>query len=72
MKNNNVTVGSPWMSYRQAAAYLGVSVGSLRNWVASGRISAARNGGVVRFHRETLDAWLQRGNGDMPMGTDKR
>jgi excisionase family DNA binding protein len=52
---------SPWLKPSQAAIYLGVSLGTLRNWTSMQYIPFARRGRVVRFHTRELDAWLARG-----------
>ncbi len=54
-------IESPWLNPTEAAAYLGIALGTLRNWVSQRYIPFARRGRVVRFHREKLDAWLRRG-----------
>jgi excisionase family DNA binding protein len=54
-------IASPWLNPEQAAAYLGVALGTLRNWVSAKYIPHVKRGRVVRFHREKLDAWLRRG-----------
>jgi len=54
-------IDSPWMTYQAAAAYLHVSVGTLRNWVSARYVPFARRGRVVRFHRDKLDRWLRQG-----------
>jgi excisionase family DNA binding protein len=59
--NSSQTTESPWLPPEQAAAYLGVALGTLRNWVSMRYVPFARRGRVVRFHREKLDAWLRRG-----------
>lgn len=56
-------VQSPWLNYVDAAAYLGVAVGTVRNWVSARSIPFVRRGGVVRFHRADLDAWLRQEDG---------
>ncbi len=61
---------SPWFSYERAAAYLGIEVGTLRNWVSAGRIPFVRRGRVVRFHRGDLDRWLRQGECVTTEGTD--
>ena len=62
MINDNTSyVQSPWLSYTSAAQYLGVAVGTLRNWVCARRVPFVRRGRVVRFRRESLDDWLQSG-----------
>ena len=53
------TSPSPWLRPYAAAAYLGVALGTLRNWTSTGHVPFARRGRVVRYHREELDAWLR-------------
>ena len=52
---------TPWMTPEQAAEYLGIAVGTLRNWTSARYIPFARRGRVVRYHREQLDLWLSKG-----------
>jgi excisionase family DNA binding protein len=52
------TVPSPWLRPEDAADYLGVSLGTLRNWTSARYIPFARRGRVVRYHRHSLDDWL--------------
>jgi excisionase family DNA binding protein len=56
-----VPVDSPWMTPAQAAAYLGVALGTLRNWTSAKFVPFARRGRCVRYHRGVLDRWLSRG-----------
>lgn len=54
--------GSPWMTTDQAAAYLSVSPGTLRNWRVDGQGPRANTvGRIVRYHRDDLDAFLREG-----------
>lgn len=56
------TFTSPWMTTDQAANYLRVSGGTLRNWRSQGSGPTYRNvGRVVRYHREDLDAFMTDG-----------
>jgi hypothetical protein len=53
-----------WGIYRAAeapVAYLGASVGTLRNWTSERYAPLARRGRAVRYHVEGLDLWLTRG-----------
>ena len=53
---------SPWLTTEQAAAYLSMSAGTLRNWRMNGqgpRYSVV--GRIVRYHRDQLDAFLLAG-----------
>ncbi|MCC5957697.1 MAG: helix-turn-helix domain-containing protein [Natronohydrobacter sp.] len=53
---------SPWMTTEQAAAYLSVSPGTMRNWRTAGAGPRYRTvGRIVRYHREDLDAFLTAG-----------
>ncbi len=47
-----------WLSTEQAAEYLGISVGSLRNRVACGEIPRRKLGRLNRYLRSELDALL--------------
>ena len=49
---------TPWMTIRQLAGYLSVSVGTVRNWVSRRYVPFARRGRVVRFNRQQIDQWL--------------
>ena len=56
------TPTSPWLTTEQAASYLSVSGGTLRNWRSSGAGPRYRTvGRIVRYHRDDLDAFLMEG-----------
>lgn len=61
MKEQVTKPDSPWLTPLQAAEYLGIALGTLRNWVSQRYVPFARRGRVVRFHREHLDRWMMRG-----------
>lgn len=49
-------------SVREAAAYLGISVGTLRVWCQKHRLAYYKlNGSRVRFYQSDLDAFLAKG-----------
>lgn len=53
-----------WLSIREAASYLGMSVGFLRKAVRLRRVPFARVGSKsLRFRRADLDRWLESGSG---------
>jgi excisionase family DNA binding protein len=54
---------TPWMMPAEAAAYLGISLGTLRNWTSQRTIPFAKRGRVVRYQRKALDHWLVTGTG---------
>lgn len=52
---------SPWLKPCEAAAYLGISLGTLRNWTSARYVPFAKRGRVVRYNQLALDRWLQKG-----------
>lgn len=46
------------MSYKEAARFLKITEGTLRNWVSKGRIKPHKVGKHVLFIREELEAWI--------------
>jgi excisionase family DNA binding protein len=56
-----VKTASPWMGPEEAAAYLGIALGTLRNWTSAKFVPHCKRGRVVRYHREAIDKWLSRG-----------
>jgi excisionase family DNA binding protein len=51
------TVDTPWLTFREATAYLKVTEPTLRRYVADGTVQAHRIGRVtLRFSRRDLDA----------------
>lgn len=51
---------SPWMTIREAAKHIGMSIGFLRKCVRQRRVPFARIGTkALRFRREDLDRWMQ-------------
>lgn len=51
---------SPWLDTDAAAAYLGSTAGTLKNWRASGKGPRYRviQSKLVRYHRDELDAFV--------------
>jgi excisionase family DNA binding protein len=52
---------SPWMPPEEAARYMSIAVGTLRNWTSARFVPFVKRGGIVRYHRPTIDRWLARG-----------
>lgn len=50
--------GEPWMSKRQAAAYLGVTVRCMTNWQRDLGLPFRRVGGINLYRRSELDVWV--------------
>jgi excisionase family DNA binding protein len=52
---------SPWMTPQETAAYLNVSLGTVRNWTSARFIPFSKRGGIVRYHKQAIDKWLAQG-----------
>lgn len=61
MSTQNHVPPTPWYPYAEAAEYLCLSIGTLRNLVSQKRIPFSKRGRIVRFRRDELDAWLTSG-----------
>ena len=46
------------MNYKEAAEFLKITEGTLRNWVSKGRIAPHKVGKHVLFFREELETWI--------------
>jgi excisionase family DNA binding protein len=51
---------SPWMTVDEAADYLRWAVKRIRNLTSAREIPHRKQGGRVLYHRDELDAWLDR------------
>lgn len=54
------------MNYKEAAGFLKITEGTLRNWVSKGRIKPHKVGKHVLFFREELETWI---TGQTPVTT---
>lgn len=59
--SRGVDVPSPWLTQREAASYLKLAVGTIRNLTSAHALPFARRGRIVRYRRDALDAWLVKG-----------
>ena len=56
-QHKNASVG-PLLSVEEAATYLGVSQGTLRNWLSMRRIDYVKVGRLTKLSRDTLDRYI--------------
>ena len=49
---------TPWLSMKQAMAYLGTSRETLQRFAKNGSLPHGRVGSTFKFRREDLDAWV--------------
>ena len=50
---------SPWLTRKQAAQYLQISLPTLSRLLREGRLEVHKEGRIVRIHRDDIDAWLR-------------
>jgi excisionase family DNA binding protein len=55
-------MGSPYLTYGQAAAYCNVERTTLYRAMKASRLKASGPGSAVRFHRDELDRWMDSRN----------
>jgi len=60
-ESEHACVQSPWLTPQEAAHYLRIALGTLRNLTSQRRVPFARRGRIVRYRRDLLDAWLANG-----------
>ena len=56
--NGVTSTPSPWLKPADAAAHLGIALGTLRNWTSMRFVPHVKRRGIVRYHRDELDRWL--------------
>ena len=56
-----IPTGTPFLTARQAACYLQVSVGQLYNLVSQRRLPVYKSTARLRIHKKDLDDFLQAG-----------
>ena len=55
-------INNKWINIDEAADYLGVKVGTIRDWIRKGKgIPAHKIGKQWKFKKEELDQWVQSG-----------
>lgn len=65
----NKTIERRWLKISEAAAYLGISIGGLRNSIAKGLLPASKTPGIgLRLDKHKLDALLEENESQVLMG----
>lgn len=54
----NTYNAEPWIGTKEIAEHLGVTVVTLRKWIASGKIPCHRVGKLWKFKASEVDAWV--------------
>lgn len=58
MQDNNI---DSWIGINEAAAYLGVTKDTIRNWIKKSDMPAHKIGKLWKFKRSELDVWVKSG-----------
>ena len=48
-----------YMNHLQLAEYLGVQPSTIRTWTRDNKLPFTRMGGLVRYSRRAIDAWME-------------
>ncbi|MDP8212616.1 MAG: helix-turn-helix domain-containing protein [Candidatus Zapsychrus exili] len=51
-----------FLSAKEVAVYLGLSIGAIRKWIRTGQIPFSRMNGSIRFDVERINVWAQKNN----------
>jgi len=55
------SLNSPYLNKQQACDYLGISNNTLDSWIQKG-LPSIKIGKTIRFHKESIDRWLNSNN----------
>ena len=58
--------GSPWLTGKQAAGYLGCSISRVRTLTLTGELPHHRDGRRPLYHRDELDEYVRSGGASLP------
>lgn len=51
-------ITEPWVSTKDIAKHLGITVVTVRKWIANGKIPCHRVGKLWKFKASEVDAWI--------------
>lgn len=55
------TLSFPYLNKQQTCDYLGISNNTLDSWIQRG-LPSIKIGKTIRFHKDTIDSWLNSNN----------
>lgn len=59
MSDSNIN--EPWVSTKEIAEHLGVTMETVRKWIKSSTIPCSRMGKLWKFKKSEVDAWVKSG-----------
>lgn len=60
--SENTYSAEPWIGTKEIAEHLGVTVVTLRKWIASEKIPCHRVGKLWKFKASEVDEWVESGD----------
>ena len=54
-------INEPWISTKEVAEHLGVTMTTIRKWIIAESIPCCRVGKLWKFKRSEVDAWVKSG-----------
>lgn len=56
-----MNINEPWVSTKEIAEHLGVTMETVRKWIKAGNIPCSRVGKLWKFKKSEVDAWVKSG-----------
>lgn len=56
-----ININEPWVSTKEIAGHLGVTMETVRKWIKAEIIPCARVGKLWKFKKSEVDAWVKSG-----------
>lgn len=56
-----VDINEPWVSTKEIAEHLGVTIETVRKWIKAETIPCSRVGKLWKFKKSEVDAWVKSG-----------
>ncbi len=58
---SEININEPWVSTKEIAEHLGVTMETVRKWIKAESIPCARIGKLWKFKKTEVDAWIKSG-----------
>lgn len=56
-----IDINEPWVSTKEIAEHLGVTIETVRKWIKAETIPCSRVGKLWKFKKSEVDAWVKSG-----------
>lgn len=60
----NENINEPWVSTKEIAEHLGVTITTVRKQIIAGTIPCSRVGKLWKFKKSEVDAWIKSGGAE--------